>query len=350
MCLITNLCASVRRLTHAHTHPFSHSAHAMSDKFVIEPAKTGRSTCKECKVNIAQGDHRIGKVKANPFSGDGGAEDVMTTYYHTKCFFTAQLRSRAATAKVEDTSDLEGFHLLGASEKSEIKKLIDDWATSYGAKKPAKSKPAQPTLTAFVPRPASDSTTPPPSATTSTPSTGSGEDASFFTFTFLCDRVAAESSHTGKTKIIKDLIERGGSGKGFTGDVFVTLKLLLPMVSKRVYNMKDKQIIKAFSSIFSCSLADMETDLEKGDCPETIAAFFLSSPSTPPQQQSTLTMAEVGAPPYHTMIPRSLMCSTRWTRSCPVWLASRRWRTKRRSSTALRAGRPQTTSSTSSAY
>ena len=259
--------------------------------------KTGRSTCKECKLNIAQGDLRIGKVKANPFSGDGGAEDVMTTYYHTKCFFAAQLRSRATTAKVEDTSDLDGFHLLGSAEKGEIKKLIDDWAAGYASKKPAKSKPTQPKLTAFAPSAAAGtigagSSTPPPSSM-STPSTGSGEDASFFTFTFLCDRVAAESSHTGKTKIIKDLIERGGSGKGFTGDVFITLKLLLPMVNKRVYNMKDKQIIKAFSSIFSSSLADMETDLEKGDCPETIATFFQSSSSTPPQQQSTLTMADV---------------------------------------------------------
>jgi hypothetical protein len=34
-------------------------------------------------------------------------------------------------------------------------------------------------------------------------------------------------------------------------DVYMVFKLLLPTHKKRVYNMKDKQIVKALSSIFS---------------------------------------------------------------------------------------------------
>lgn len=58
-------------------------------------------------------------------------------------------------------------------------------------------------------------------------------------------------------------------------------KLLLPKdADKRVYNMKDKQIVKAISSIVGCSVDDMLTDLEQGDCPQTCKDFFVKYSST----------------------------------------------------------------------
>ena len=43
---------------------------------------------------------------------------------------------------------------------------------------------------------------------------------------------------------------------GFHGDVYLTVKLLLPGVIKSVYNLNDKQIVKLFSRIFNCNSDD----------------------------------------------------------------------------------------------
>lgn len=50
---------------------------------------------------------------------------------------------------------------------------------------------------------------------------------------------------------------------GFRGDLYLTIKLLLPGVIKSVYNLNDKQIVKLFSRIFNCSQEDMVRDLEQ---------------------------------------------------------------------------------------
>ena len=49
----------------------------------------------------------------------------------------------------------------------------------------------------------------------------------------------------------------------FHGDLYLTVKLLLPGVVKSVYNLNDKQIVKLFSRIFRCSQDDMVRDLEQ---------------------------------------------------------------------------------------
>lgn len=53
------------------------------------------------------------------------------------------------------------------------------------------------------------------------------------------------------------------SPDGFHGDVYLTVKLLLPGVIKSVYNLNDKQIVKLFSRIFNCNPDDMARDLEQ---------------------------------------------------------------------------------------
>lgn len=50
---------------------------------------------------------------------------------------------------------------------------------------------------------------------------------------------------------------------GFHGDVYLTIKLLLPGVIKVVYNLNDKQIVKLFSRIFNCNQEEMIRDLEQ---------------------------------------------------------------------------------------
>ena len=49
----------------------------------------------------------------------------------------------------------------------------------------------------------------------------------------------------------------------FHGDVYLTVKLLLPGVIKSVYNLNDKQIVKLFSRIFRSNQDDMVRDLEQ---------------------------------------------------------------------------------------
>ena len=53
-------------------------------RYCVEYAKTGRSSCKKCKLQIEKGVARVGKITANPFSDDGGE---MKQWYHLKCIF-----------------------------------------------------------------------------------------------------------------------------------------------------------------------------------------------------------------------------------------------------------------------
>ena len=84
-----------------------------------------------------------------------------------------------------------------------------------------------------------------------------------------------------------------GTGEKFQGDLHVWVRLLLPGVVKRVYNMQSKQMVKVFSRIFGCSLEEMMEDLEKGDISETIAEFYESSSTVRPPKKSSLTIHEV---------------------------------------------------------
>lgn len=56
----------------------------------------------------------------------------------------------------------------------------------------------------------------------------------------------------------------------FHGDLYLTVKLLLPGVVKSVYNLNDKQIVKLFSRIFRSNQEDMVRDLEQVCCPPAL--------------------------------------------------------------------------------
>ena len=92
------------------------------NKYIVGYAKLGTSSCKKCKQKIEKGSLRIGKVTPNPFSDDGGD---MKQWFHPSCIFETFVRARAATKKIEDTDDLEGFGDLQPEDKEVIKDLIE---------------------------------------------------------------------------------------------------------------------------------------------------------------------------------------------------------------------------------
>lgn len=65
---------------------------------------------------------------------------------------------------------------------------------------------------------------------------------------------------------------------GFHGDVYLTIKLLLPGVIKIVYNLNDKQIVKLFSRIFNCNQEEMIRDLEQVSTDSSCLNFCCSVP------------------------------------------------------------------------
>ncbi|XP_071445716.1 DNA ligase 3 isoform X2 [Hetaerina americana] len=125
------------------------------------------------------------------------------------------------------------------------------------------------------------------------PSNPDHKDHAFREFRRLCAEVSNTPAYLEKTAIIKNLLDKGSDGDGFKGDVYLLLRLLLPMAVKRIYNLHNKQLIKLFSKIFGCSMDDMLEDLEKGDVSETIRVFFEESTKCPPAKKSKVTMQEV---------------------------------------------------------
>ncbi|KAM5273126.1 DNA ligase 3 isoform 5-T5 [Ctenodactylus gundi] len=295
----------------------SDSCEMAEQRFCVDYAKRGTAGCKKCKEKIVKGVCRIGKVVPNPFSESGGE---MKEWYHIKCMFEKLERARATTKKIEDLTELEGWEELEDSEKEQITQHITD-LSSKAASTPKKKAVVQSKLTttgqvaspvkgaSFVtstnPRKFSGFSAKPnnseqaPSSPPHKASLSSSKcdpkhkDCLLREFRKLCAMVADNPSYNTKTQIIQDFLRKGSGGDGFRGDVYLTVKLLLPGVIKSVYNLNDKQIVKLFSRIFNCNPDDMARDLEQGDVSETIRVFFEQSKSFPPAAKSLLTIQEV---------------------------------------------------------
>nr|XP_057943444.1 DNA ligase 3 [Doryrhamphus excisus] len=300
-------------------------------RFLVEYAKRGTAGCKKCKDKIAKGIVRIGKIVPNPFSESAGE---MKEWYHVKCMFEKLERARATTKKIEDITDLEGWEELQDEDKELINKHVSDLMAKVNSspKKKVQAKlntsgtlksppVADPSVNAprkfsgFTAAKAgtsgglsSSSSTSSPSSFSSPPakaSQGSAlatqlcdpqhKDCLFREFRKLCATVAENNSYNVKTQIIEKFLRKGTGGDKFHGDLYLTVKLLLPGVIKSVYNLNDKQIVKLFSRIFRCNQDDMVRDLEKGDVSETVRMFFEESKAFPPSAKSLLTIQEVEA-------------------------------------------------------
>ncbi|KAI4873037.1 hypothetical protein NFI96_030560 [Prochilodus magdalenae] len=288
-------------------------------RYCVEYAKRGTAGCKKCKDKIMKGLVRIGKIVPNPFSESAGE---MKEWYHVKCIFEKLERARATTKKIEDITDLEGWEELQDEDKELINKHVTELAAKANAspKKKVQAKLntsgqlsaplVDPTVNAprkfsgfTAAKAGSSSSSPGPSP--SKPSQGSAlsaqfcepdhKDCLFREFRKLCAMVAEKSSYNAKTEIIKDFLKKGSGGDKFKGDLYLTVKLLLPGVVKSVYNLNDKQIVKLFSRILNCNQEEMVRDLEQGDVSETVRMFFDASKSFPPSTKSLLTIQEVDA-------------------------------------------------------
>ncbi|XP_067393883.1 DNA ligase 3 [Emydura macquarii macquarii] len=286
-------------------------------RYCVDYAKRGTAGCKKCKEKILKGMVRIGKVVPNPFTESGGD---MKEWYHVKCIFEKLEKARATTKKIEDITDLEGWEELQDAEKDMINQHISE-ANSKAANTPKKKATVQAKLS-----PSGQLTTPKkelPGTPSPSPKKFSGftakpgdsdealassshksslsakkcdpkhKDCLLREFRKLCAMVAEKPSYNVKTQIIQDFLRKGTAGDGFHGDLYLTIKLLLPGVIKSVYNLNDKQIVKLFSRIFSCSQEEMVRDLEQGDVSETVRIFFEQSKSCSPAAKSLLTIQEV---------------------------------------------------------
>ncbi|NXS47973.1 DNLI3 ligase, partial [Balaeniceps rex] len=292
-------------------------------RYCVDYAKRGTAGCKKCKEKIVKGMVRIGKIVPNPFTESGGD---MKEWYHVHCMFEKLEKARATTKKIEDITDLEGWEELQDGEKELINKHISE-ANSKAASTPKKKVIVQAKLTATGQLTTKD----PLALITPSPKKFSGFTATSYVFDAakpknledvsansshqsslsakkcdpkhkdcllrefrkLCAMVAEKPSYNVKTQIIQDFLKKGSGGDGFHGDVYLTIKLLLPGVIKIVYNLNDKQIVKLFSRIFNCSQEEMVRDLEQGDVSETVRLFFEQSKSCPPAAKSFLTIQEV---------------------------------------------------------
>uniref|UniRef100_A0A8C7I985 DNA ligase n=1 Tax=Oncorhynchus kisutch TaxID=8019 RepID=A0A8C7I985_ONCKI len=271
-------------------------------RYCVEYAKRGTAGCKKCKDKIMKGLTRIGKIVPNPFSESAGE---MKEWYHVKCIFEKLERARATTKKIEDITDLEGWEELQDEDKELINKLVGDLMAKANTspKKKVQAKlnnsgqlsapPADPSLNA--PRKFSGFTGERGSPLSAQLCDPKHKDSLLREFRKLCAMVADKNSYNVKTQIIHDFLKKGSGGDKFKGDVYLTVKLLLPGVVKSVYNLNDKQIVKLFSRIFNCNQEEMVRDLEQGDVSETVRMFFEEGKSFPPAAKSLLTIQEVDA-------------------------------------------------------
>ncbi|XP_066998316.2 DNA ligase 3 isoform X2 [Anabrus simplex] len=249
-------------------------------KFFAERAKTGRATCKKCKQKLETGKLRLAKAGYNPF-GPG----PMKLWHHVECLFDVFSRQRATTARINSPDDIEGWDNLEEEDKEAILKFLPNVGAGTSKEGTRSSKE-----TGKI------------SAKDKVQKKGGDDkwrgvpghkDNSFREFRRLLVDLSNENTYTGKTAIIRKLFESGSDGDGFKGDMRLWVKLLLPGVNQRVYNLKSKQLVKLFSKIFRVDHGKMLEHLEQGDVAVTIATFFEESKNIQPTKKSTLTLQEV---------------------------------------------------------
>ena len=120
------------------------------------------------------------------------------------------------------------------------------------------------------------------------------KDNSFREFRRLVANIAETSSYLNKTELVRNFFAKGSDKTKFQGDLYVWVRLLLPGVVKRIYNLQNKQLVKIFSRIFNSDESAMLTDLEAGDVAETISSFFSESNSSiVPAKKATLNLHQI---------------------------------------------------------
>ncbi|PAA79582.1 hypothetical protein BOX15_Mlig020357g5, partial [Macrostomum lignano] len=298
--------------------PISESSNqAMSNvgSFGCEYAKRGTAGCKQCKQKIDKDTLRLCKVAANPFSSEGGE---MKMWYHAGCLFSTFERARATTRVVESLDDLDGAESLQDADKKLLQRLIDDLAekrrnkAAGGARASPKklvqtTLPVSPAGKASAGASAAASSAAASAAASTLPTraplsmAGPGDspedaakDNAFRTFRKLVAEIADRPGYSDKTRVLAEFLAKGSTGGGFKGDLSLLIRLLLPGVERRVYNVKDRQLLKIFSGILGAPIDAMQELLNSnGDIAETVGIEFDKRGSG--AAKSSLSMQEVDA-------------------------------------------------------
>ncbi|XP_049870943.1 DNA ligase 3 [Pectinophora gossypiella] len=258
--------------------------------FFVDRAKGGRASCKGCKQNCPSGELRMAKVVPSPY-GEG---QQMKSWHHVDCLMNALLKQRPTTKRIDSIDDIGNWETLSKDDQESILKKINDMEKLYEEKNSGKytakviknESPFQKNANSTT-NTSSDAKVPSPSKIVVV------EDNKFSMFAKLCKKIARVDAYTDKTSTVNNFFRNGSDDKEFKGDIALWCKLLLPQVSKRVYNLKSKQLVKLFSRIFNTDHDDMLTHLENGDVADTIQHFFSKSKSYTPKSESTLSIHEV---------------------------------------------------------
>lgn len=260
---------------------------AETTPFFVDRAKGGRASCKGCKTNCPSGELRLAKLVASPY-GEGQS---MKSWYHVDCFMNVLLKQRPATKRVDSIDDIGNWENISKDDQEFILKKLNEMEKLYADKNSGKYT-AKVIKNVSVPKPSEDISNTSKDIVDVCKQEGETDDDKFFTFFKLCKRISKVDAYTDKTAVVNDFFRKGTNENSFQGDLTLWCKLLLPQVSKRVYNLKSKQLVKLFSKIFGMDHDDMLTHLEQGDVAETIHNFFIKS-KVEPAKDSTLTIQKV---------------------------------------------------------
>lgn len=254
--------------------------------FFVDRAKTGRASCKGCKGNCPTGELRLAKVVASPY----GENQQMKSWHHVDCLMNALLKQRPATKRIDSIDDIGNWHTLSNEDQQFLLKKINEMEKQYAEKNCGKYT-AKVIKNESVPQ--NNSITASPAKAKDSKIDLKTEDNNFQAFYSLCRKIKKVDAYTEKTATVNNFFTKGTDDDTFKGDLALWCKLLLPQVTKRVYNLKSKQLVKLFSRIFNIDHDAMLTDLEQGDVAQTIKDNFTRSKTVKPATESTLTIHEV---------------------------------------------------------
>ncbi|KJH42802.1 Poly(ADP-ribose) polymerase and DNA-Ligase Zn-finger region [Dictyocaulus viviparus] len=260
--------------------------------------------CKKCKLQLPKGEVRLAKITPNPFvQNTEGPPPDMKQYYHPHCLFEMFFKARASTKVIEKADDVEGLDDLKDEDKEVILKFIDELNelrankqsgtkrtpkktekdVESPAKTPSSSKKEKKEIseTHKTKDQKDDHTSSKKKAEKKSrkkesrkkdaeKSDETNEESkynSFSKFAKLCEVIASVSKYTDKSSAVKMFISRDD----YDGDMLTFIRLLLPGVDQRVYNIKEKQIVKHFAMIFHLSADELLNQFKNcGDVSKTI--------------------------------------------------------------------------------
>ena len=101
------------------------------NRYAVDYARMGTSSCKKCKQTLGKGDLRLAKVVKNPFTDD---DKDMKHYHHPKCLFETFIRAKCTTRIIEEVDDIEEFSSLKDEDQDMINTLIIGMFNSYSTK------------------------------------------------------------------------------------------------------------------------------------------------------------------------------------------------------------------------